>query len=141
MLKFLSLTAALSTAFVTFLSEASLAMPVILNTNQPSQVMVNSTNSSTTGFYSPFNNSNQVIVDPFNRSQTSINGSFYNNPYASYNNPYTRTTYPSNGSQLVIINIINVNRIPLQSTCSTAIIGSPIPSPIPINTRTGLPCR
>ena len=141
MLKFLSLTAALSTAFVTFLSEASLAMPLILNTNQPSQVMVNSTNGWTTGFYGPFNNSSQVIVAPFNRPQTSINGSFYNNPYASYNNPYTRTTYPSNGSQIVIINIINVNRIPMQATCSTAIIGSPIPSPIPLNTRTGLPCR
>jgi hypothetical protein len=133
MLKFLSLTAALSTAFVTLLSGPSLGFPLVLNTNDPSQVIFNPTNGSTTGFYDPFNNSRQVIFNPSNGSQTVIG--------SPYNNPYTRTTYPSNGSQIVIINIINVNRIPLQSTCSTAIIGSPIPSPIPLNTRTGLPCR
>jgi hypothetical protein len=76
---------------------------------------------------SPIGNSTSITT-------YSNNGGFYyiNRPRRQYN----RYRQPS-----VVFQQNNIYPYSGQSACTTTIIGSPIPSPIPLNRSTGFPCR
>lgn len=136
MLKFLILTTALSALLVPFLPGVAFGLPLVGNSNYSSPVildpngnLVNPNNSYPTGTIDPYSGSNTVIVNP-------------NYPYSSgIITPY------NSGPKTVIVNptgpvIVNPPSQPAQQySCSTAIIGSPIPSAVPLNTQTGRPCH
>jgi hypothetical protein len=113
------------------------------------QVIISPGYSSTT-IYEPYGTTttttttDQSIVNGYGypaggSTSTSIttysnNGSFYynNRPRRQYN----RYRQPSVGFQQN-----NIYPYSASSACTTTIIGSPIPSPIPLNRSTGQPCR
>jgi hypothetical protein len=111
------------------------------------QVIISPGGYSSTTIYEPYGTitttttTDQSIVNGYPASNsTSIttysnNGGFYyiNRPRRQYNNRYRQ---PSVGFQQN-----NIYPYSGQSACTTTIIGSPIPSPIPLNRSTGQPCR
>jgi hypothetical protein len=84
-------------------------------------------------YYNPFPNS---INSPFyNSFPNSINSPFYGSGFPDRNYrqyPYRQPT--------IIFTQPNSYPGAIQSTCSTSIIGSPIPSAVPLD-RSGQPCR
>jgi hypothetical protein len=111
------------------------------------QVIISPGGYSSTTIYEPYGtttttttNQSIVIGNPIgNSTSTSIttysnNGGFYyiNRPRRQYN----RYRQPS-----VVFQQNNIYPYSGQSACTTTIIGSPIPSPIPLNRSTGQPCR
>lgn len=132
MLKVLSITALFSAAFATVLSEASLAIPLIINSTSYPQSIVDADSNSQV--VNPLYRSSYSIVSPVNGSNSVTTSSF--NSY-----PNSRSVYPVGGTQVVIINNVNIYPSYSEPTCSTVILGSPIPSPVPINRRTGAFCR
>lgn len=138
MLKLFSKT--VSVAVAIFIPGVAFALPVVtINNPQP--------------IIDPFYSS-QPIIDPYYGIQPVIPQSIYGSQTVIVN-PSRRTNTvivsPSNGSQTVIVNqgkrsqtvIVNPNNsYPIfgQSNCSSMIMGSPIPSPVPMNTQTGRFC-
>jgi hypothetical protein len=114
------------------------------------QVIISPGGYSSTTIYEPYGTTttttttDQSIVNGYgypagNSTSTSIttysnNGGFYyiNRPRRQYN----RYRQPS-----VVFQQNNIYPYSGQSACTTTIIGSPIPSPIPLNRSTGQPCR
>jgi hypothetical protein len=110
------------------------------------QVIISPGGYSSTTIYEPYGTTTTTtttdpsIVNGYpNSNSTSIttysnNGGFYyiNRPRRQYN----RYRQPSVGFQQN-----NIYPYSSPSTCTTTIIGSPIPSPIPLNRSTGQPCR
>lgn len=112
------------------------------------QVIISPGGYSSTTIYEPYGTTttttttDQSIVNGYpagNSTSTSIttysnNGGFYyiNRPRRQYN----RFRQPS-----VVFQQNNIYPYSGQSACTTTIIGSPIPSPIPLNRSTGQPCR
>ena len=107
MLKFLSLSAALSVALVSFLPEVGFSFPrrVVIINNSPTVIVP------------PASNYGTVIVNPSRRYRT-------------------RIVDPINNSGTEI-----VNPTFQQPSCGSVIMGSSIPSPVPVNPNTGLSCR
>lgn len=133
MLRFLSLTTALSTALISFLPKVAFGIPPAGNiydsqseiaypSSDSNSVIINSTDRFPTRVGYPVNNQGTVIVNPNNRLPT-------------------RVGYPINNYGTVIINQNNVNRTFRQNSCGSAIIGNPIPSPVPVNLYTGRFCQ
>jgi hypothetical protein len=133
MLKPLSLITALSVATIPLLPQvahsqtATITFPQVIQT-QPSVVY-------------PSANTRTVIVNPYGNTRTVIiqrNNGFGTNgfgTFGTYGYPQTVIVAPIIQPPTVIIKPGYSRR-----TCSTAILGSPIPSPIPLNQATGLPC-
>ena len=128
----LLMTTALSTALIPFLPEVAFGIPPTGNiydspgitypSNDSNTVIINSTDRFPTRVGYPGNNYGTVIVNPNNRFPT-------------------RVGYPTNNYGTVIINQNNTNRTFQQPSCGSAVIGSPIPSPVPVNLYTGRFCR
>lgn len=134
MLRFLSLTTALSTALISFLPKVAFGIPptgniydsptgIIYPSSDSNTVIINSTDRFPARVGYPGNNYGPVIVNPNNRFPTQVG-------------------YPTNNYDTGIINQNNVNRTFQQpSSCGTARIGNPIPSPVPVNLYTGRFCQ
>jgi hypothetical protein len=76
------------------------------------------------------NSHNYPDSNSFSTSTTTFSsGGYYPNRRRQYRQP------------TVIFQQNNIYPSSSQSTCTTSIIGSPIPSPIPLNRYTGAPCR
>jgi len=134
MLKLLSITALLAAGFATLLCEESLAIPVIINSTSYPQWIVDQNPNGIGEVVNPLYRSSYSIVSPVNGSNTVRTSSF-----GSY--PSSRSIYPIGGTPIVIINNVNIYPSYAEPVCSTVILGSPIPSPVPINRKTGAFCR
>lgn len=133
MLKLLRLSTALAVALVPFLPEAAFSLPSVAQVNNSQTVILD-----------PVNNSGRVIGYPVNRFPTGV--SYPVNNYGRVTGyPVNRfpsgASYPINNFGTVIINPNNVNPTPQQSSCGSMIIGSSIPSPVPVDAYTGRFCR
>lgn len=127
MLRFLSLTTALSTALLSFLPEVAFGIPPTGNIYD-----------SQTGITYPSSGSNTVIFNSNDRfpTQAGYPVNEYGTVIVNQNNRFpTRVGYPTNNYGTVIINP-NLR----QSNCGTLRIGNPIPSPVPVNLYTGRFC-
>ena len=100
--------------------------------HQGQNVIINPHNTSQT-IIIPGNNSSTIIVTPNNNNYP--NSYYYN--YGNYGN-HNYNNYPNNYG-----NYGNYNNYPYvqQRNCTNLIQGSPIPSPVPIDTVTGRFCN
>lgn len=132
MLRFLYLTAALSTALIPFLPDVAFGLPLDINAG----------NSSTVVGY-PLSNPNVVIAPGYGYS-TAVPYPGYNSTIIvdpGYNSYSPRTPYTINNFGTVIIQPRNNSPISQHSHCGTAVIGNPIPSPVPVDLYTGRFCQ
>jgi hypothetical protein len=103
---------------------------------------------STTTIYVPFGTTttttttDQVITngDP-DRNSTSTSTTTYDNGGGFYYTNRPRRQYHQHRQPTVVFQQNNIYPYSSPSACTTTMIGSPIPSPIPLNRYTGQPCR
>ena len=153
MLKYVILTNALFVAIVSFAPKAAFGLPFgninnsptsLAQNSYPNTVIVSPGNSYPTGTIYPNSYPNTVIVSPGNSYPT---GAIYPNSYPSTvivspGNSYpTGAISPNSYPNAAIGRPSQVNPPLAQPSCGGTILGSSIPSPVPVNPYTGHFCR
>jgi hypothetical protein len=112
------------------------------------QVIISPGGYSSTTIYEPYGTTttttttNQSIVNGYPAgNSTSTSTTTYSNNGGFYYINRLRRQYNRYRQPSVVFQQNNIYPYSGSSACTTTIIGSPIPSPIPLNRSTGQPCR
>lgn len=144
MWKFYQLGAALSIAITTSMPGVVLANQAVITINSSQTGFIDPYYGSQSGFVNPYYGSQPVYVDPYYGSQPVIVNPGRRSQTVIVNPSNTVIVNPGRRSPTVIVSPGNTypgyNPIFPQSNCSSMIMGSPIASPVPMNTISGRFC-
>ncbi|MFM2303953.1 MAG: hypothetical protein RLZZ135_1363 [Cyanobacteriota bacterium] len=135
-MKYLVYLAAIATTAIALLVPGSVKAQTVVNQGFPpggyssTTIYVPSTETTTTTTTTQIS----PTLYPSNNSITTSTDRYYDNGSTSHR-------YQHNRKPTVIFQQQNIYSNSIQSSCTTSVVGSPIPSPIPFDRATGQPCR